>query len=169
MFTLSGRNKIAVIAIASVAVILLTTIPFAIAQTAANNVIANIKTFKTQGNAYQTIDSQTIKYYPSSLTLNLQPTSTSGSIKKFDVTGGTMIVNCFSYSITSGNGGLSLVRHIVLLQAEGIGPDGQAITLKLEGQYSYSWLAGRYIFVIDAKLQTDNGNFTLLMRPSIQA
>ena len=47
-----------------------------------------------------------------------------------------------SYTFTSGNGGVLTGRHDVLLQAQGTDPNGQAVTLKLAGQYGYSWLQG---------------------------
>lgn len=166
MATLSRKNKIAIAATVTIAIILGITIPYVGAQTAANNSISNLKTLSAKGYVYQAFDSNTIKYYPANLTLSLQPTTINGTVRMFDVAGGTVVANGISYTITSGTGGYLTVRHVVLLQAQGTGPDGQSVTLKLAGQYSYSWLAHRLVFKIGAKLQTDDSNYTLLMRAS---
>jgi len=166
MITLSRKNKIAIIAIAVIAITLVITVPNVYAQTIANNAVSNIRTLNAKGNIYQTIDSNTIKYYPAELTLTLQPTSTKGNVKLFDVTSGTLVANGVSYSFTSGNGGVLTGRHAVLLQAKGTDPNGQAVTLKFAGQYLYSWTEGHIVFKIDAKLQTADTNYTLLMQAS---
>ena len=163
MVTLSKKSKIALTAIIVVAAIMVVALPFASAQ-ATNTAVSNIKTLKAQGNIYQTINSNTIKYYPASLTLTIQPTSSNGPIKKFDVTGGTLVANGISYTFTSGNGRVLTGRHAVLLQTQGTSPDGQAVTLKLAGQYS--WLGGS-ILRIGAKLQTEDDSYTLVMRAPI--
>ena len=116
MITLSKKNKIAIIAIVSFAIVMAIAIPYVSAQTIANNAVSNIRTLKAKGNIYQTIDSNTIKYYPASLTLTLQPTSTSGKIRLFDVTSGTLVANGVSYTFTGGNGGVLTGRHAVLLR-----------------------------------------------------
>jgi hypothetical protein len=163
MVTISRENKIAITTIIVIATVLSIALPLASAQ-ATNNAVSSIKTLKAQGNIYQTIDSNTIKYYPASLTLTLQPTSTNGPVKKFDVAGGTLVANGVSYTFTNGNGGVLIGRHIVLLQAQGTSPDGQAVTLKLAGQYP--WFGGSALG-IGAKLQTEDANYTLLMRAPI--
>lgn len=154
-------------AVAALAIVLIIAVPNVYAQTTANNAVSNIRTLNAKGNIYQTIDSDTIKYYPASLTLTLQPTSTSGKVKLFDVTSGTLVANGVSYTFTSGNGGLLTGRHAVLLQAQGSDPNGQAVTLKFAGQYSYSWTDGKIVFKIGAKLQTTDANYTLLMQAPI--
>ena len=145
MVSLSKKNKIAIAAIVAMAIVLVITVPYVSAQTIANNAASNIRTLNARGNIYQTIDSNTIKYYQANLTLTLQPTSTNGTVKLFDVTGGTLVANGVSYTFTSGNGGVLTGRHDVLLQAQGTDPNGQPVTLKLAGQYSYSWLAGKLL------------------------
>lgn len=167
MITLSRKNKIAIIAMAAIAITLVIAVPNVYAQTTANNVVSNIRTLNAKGNIYQTIDSNTIKYYPADLTLTLQPTSTKGNVKLFDVTSGTLVANGISYTFTSGNGGLLTGRHAVQLQAQGTDPNGKAVTLKFAGQYSYSWTEGHIIFKIGAKLQTADTNYTLLMQASL--
>ena len=166
MITLNRKNKVVIAAIVAVAIILVIAIPFVSAQTASNGAVASIKTLKAQGFAFQTIDNQTVKSQ-ANFTLTLQPTSINGTIRKFDVAGGTVVVNGVSYTITSGNGGVLTGRHAILLQATGTSPDGQTITLKLAGRYF--WIGGHlYVARIGAKLQTDNANYTLLMRAAIR-
>ncbi len=163
MVTISRKTKITIAAIVAIAAILAVSIPFASAQ-ATNNAVSNIKTLNAKGNIYQTIDSNTIKYYPATMTLTIQPTSTNGPIKQFDVTSGTIVANGVTYTFTSGNGGVFTGRHVVLLQAQGTSPDGQAVTLKIAGQYS--WFGGKTLGIA-AKLQTPDTNYTLLMRAPI--
>ena len=164
MVSLSKKSKIAIAAIVAMALVLTITIPYVSAQTVANNAASNIKTLKAYGNIYQTIDSSTIKYYQANLTLTLQPTSTNGNHKLFDVTGGTLVAaNGVSYTFTSGNGGVLMGAHAVLLQATGTDINGQPVTLKFAGQYGYSWATGHVALKIGAKLQTPDTNYTLLM------
>ncbi len=167
MINLSRKNKIAIAALAALAIVLAISVPYVSAQTVANNAASNIRTLSAHGNIYQTIDSNTIKYYKADLTLTLQPTSTSGAVKKFDVTGGTLVANGVTYIFTSGNGGVFTGRHAVLLQAQGTDPAGQAVTFKLAGQYGYSWLNGHVALKIGAKLQTADTNYTLIMQAPI--
>ena len=163
MINISKKTKIAIVAIVAIAIVVGVTVPFVGAQTVANNAATNIKTLNAKGNIYQVIDSNTIKYYKANLTLTLQPTSISGPHKLFDVTGGSLTANGVTYTFTSGNGTVFTGVHDVLLQAQGTDPNGQAVTLKLEGQYSYSWLAGQVALKIGAKLQTADTNYTLLI------
>ena len=166
MNKLSRKSKILITSIVAIAIILVITGPYVSAQTSANP-IANTKTFKAQGYAYQGIDSSTIKKYPANFTLALIPTGTNGSAKLFGVTGGSVVVNGVTYTVTSGNGGVLTGRHAILLQAKGTSPDGQTMTFKLEGRYF--WMGGNlYSVRIGAKLQTDNINYTLLMRAAIR-
>jgi len=164
MVSLSKKNKIALAAIITVAIVLVVTVPYVSAQTIANNAASNIKTLNARGNIYQEINSNTLQFYKANLTLTLQPTSTSGSPKLFDVLGGSLVTaNGVSYTFTSGNGGVLTGIHEVLLQAQGTDPNGQPVTLKLAGQYSYSWFAGRVALKIGAKVETADANYTLLM------
>jgi hypothetical protein len=163
MVKLTRKNKIAIAALAAIAIVLVITVPYASAQTVANNAATNIKTLNAKGNIYQKIDSSAIKYYQADLTLTLQPTSTTGAVKRFDVTGGTLVANGVTFTFTSGNGGVLTGRHDVLLQAQGTDPNGQTVTLKFAGQYSYSWAAGKVALKIGATLQTSDASYTLLM------
>ncbi len=167
MTTLSKKTKIAIAAITALALILLIAIPFAGAQTPLTGSSTNTKTVQAKGYSFQKIDSSTIKYYPANLTLILQPmASNNATVKKFDVTGGKIFVNGVSYSISSGVGGVLPGRHLILLKAQGVGPDGQPVTLGLEGQYFWMW-GNQYAVRIAARLQTDTGNVTFLMRAAI--
>ena len=167
MINLSKRKKMIIAVIVAVAIVLVITIPYVSAQTIANDAASNIKTLAAQGNIYQKIDGDTIKYYQASLTLSLQSTSTNGNVKKFDVTGGTLVANGVTYTFTGGNGGVLTGRHNILLQSQGTGANGQVVTLKLAGHYSYSWLNQEVVVRIGAKLQTQDSEYTLLLKTTI--
>jgi len=167
MVTLSRKSKITIAAIAAIAIVMGITVPYVSAQTIANNAASNIRTLNAQGHIYQVIDSNTIKYYPASLTMALQPTTTKGAAKLFDVTSVTLVANGVTYTFASGNGGVLTGRHAVLLQAQGTDPNGRAVTLKFAGQYSYSWLKGHTVFNIGAKLLTTDTNYTLILQAPI--
>ena len=165
MVKLTKKSKIALVAIVALVVILVIAVPFVSAQAAASNAVGNIKILNAKGYAIQTDASQ--DKFPANFTLTLQATSTNEPVKKFDVTGGTVVVNGVSYAITDGNGGVATGRHLILLQAYGTDSNGQTVTLKLEGRYF--WMGGHiYVARIAAKLQTENENYTLLMRAAIR-
>lgn len=160
------KQKVVLVAITALVVILVIAVPFVSAQAAADNAVGNIKTLNAKGYAFQAGDAQ--NKYSANFTLALQKTSSDNSEKKFDVTGGIVVINGVSYTISGGNGGVAPGRHLILLQAQGTGPDGQVVTLKLEGHYF--WMGGHlYVARIGAKLQTDNDNYTLFMRAAIRA
>ena len=167
MINLSKRKKIIIATLAVLSIVLVIAIPYVSAQTVANNAASNIKTLKAQGNIYQKIDENTIKYYQASLTLSLQPTSTNSNVKKFDITGGTLVTNGITYTFTDGNGGVLTGRHNILLQSQGTDPDEQAVTLKLAGYYSYSWLNNEVVVKIGAKLQIQDAEYTLLLKTTL--
>ena len=167
MINLSKRKKIIIAAMVALTIVMVIAIPYVSAQTIANNTASNIKTLKAQGNIYQKIDGDTIKYYQVSLTLSLQPTSTNGNVKKFDVTGGTLVANGITYTFVDGNGGVLTGRHDILLQSQGTDPNEQAVTLKLAGHYSYSWLNNEVIVKIGAKLLTQDADYTLLLKTTV--
>jgi hypothetical protein len=167
MVTLTKRNKILIAAIISIVIVAVIAVPLTSAQLVADNAASNIKILHAKGNIYQTIDTSTIKYYQANMTLTVQPTTINGTVRRFDVTGGSLVANGVTYVFTSGNGGVLTRRHDVLLQAQGTDQNGQLVTLKLTGHYSYSWTAGHVVLKIGAKLQTDNGNYTLLLAARI--
>jgi len=152
--------------IVSTAIIVVIAMPFVSAQVIPVDPLTNVKTLKAQGIATQKIDEHTVKS-PANFTLTLQATSTNGIVKKFDVTGGTVVINGVSYTIESGNGGVLARRHLILLQAQGKGPDGKTVTFELAGRYF--WMGGHlWVARIGARLQTDNANYTLLLRAAIR-
>lgn len=165
MITLSRKNKVLIAATVVVALTFILALPYVYALTP-NDPTPGIKTLKAQGIAAQKVDNQTVKSQVN-FTLSLQPTETNSTVKKFSIFGGTVEVNGATYTITGGNGAVLTGRHAILLQAQGTGPDGQAVTLKLAGRYF--WMGGRLFVVrIVGKLQTGNGNFLLLLRASIR-
>jgi hypothetical protein len=167
MVNLNKRTKIIIGSIAIVAVLLAIALPIAGAEIATNTVASNLKIFNSEGKIYQTIDSSTIKYYSADLTLTLQPTTTDGNVKKFDVTSGTLVANGITYTFTSGRGAVLTGRHLILLEAQGAASNEQNLTLKIAGRYSYSWLNNQVVVKIGARLITADGNFTLLMKSII--
>jgi hypothetical protein len=164
--TLTRKNKIALTVITLFAIVLIIVFPFVTAETLSSSQNINSKTLKAHGYAFQRIDDQTIKYSQAEITLTIQATSANTTVKRFDITGGAVIINGTSYTIAGGNGAVLAGRRIVLLKASGIGEEGQAVTLKIEGRYFWMW-GHLYAARIAAKLQTDNGNYTLFMRASI--
>jgi hypothetical protein len=167
MVTLCKKTKIIIASITTVAIILAVILPLAGAETITNDATSNLKTLTAEGKIYQRIDSNTIKYYSATLTLTLQPTTTNDNVKKFDVTGGILSANGVTYTLTSGKGGVLTTRHLALLEAQGTASDGQVVTLKLAGRYSYSWLDHQVVLKIAARLLTPDGNYTLLMKSVI--
>jgi hypothetical protein len=165
MVKLTKKSKVALVAIVVFVVILVIAVPFVSAQAAASNAVGNIKTLNAKGFAIQTGESQ--DKFPANFTMALQATPTNDAVKKFDVTAGTVVVNGVSYAITDGKGGVATGRHLILLQAHGTDSNGQTVTLKLDGRYF--WMGGHlYVARIAAKLQTENQNYTLLMRAAIR-
>lgn len=169
MVKLSRKNKIALAVVVSVAIILMITVPYVSAQTVASNACSNVKTLNAKGNIYQKINNDTIMFYPANLTLTLQPTYINGTVRHFEVTGGTLVADGVTYTFASGSGGVLTHRHDVLLQAQGTDANGQTVTLKLAAHYSYNFLASRVTVKIIAKLQTQDGNYTLLMHSTTPA
>jgi hypothetical protein len=165
MVTLSRKNKVLIAATVVVALTFILALPYVYALTP-NDPTLGMKTLKAQGIAAEKVDNQTVKS-EANFTLSLQPTETNSTLKKFSVFGGTVEVKGAVYTITGGNGAVLTRRRVILLQAQGTGPDGQAVTLKLAGRYF--WMGGRlYVARIVGKLQTDNGNFLLLLRADIR-
>ena len=167
MVNLKNKTKLALAAMAALAILMVVAVPFVGAQTVStpNNTVGSVKTMKAAGNAYQDVNGQPVKYQANFI-LMLQPTST-GQPKQFAVVGGTVVVNGVTYTMTSGNGVVRLGRSIFQLKAQGTSPDGQAATLLLQGRYF--WLGGHlYVARVEAKLETDNGNYLLLMRAAVK-
>ncbi|MCW4024717.1 MAG: hypothetical protein NWF01_06750 [Candidatus Bathyarchaeota archaeon] len=161
---MSKNKKILITAAAVITLALVVSLTFVSAATPDMNAL---KTWNAQGQIVQKIDNQTIKHYPASFSLTIQPTATNGTSKLFEVTGGTLTLNGTTYTITSGNGALLPGRHAILLKAEGVNADGQTVTLKLAARYVWQW-GNNFNVNIAAKAQIGEDTYGLLMRTLIR-
>ncbi len=165
MVNINKKNKVLIAAAAVVAIALIVALPYAYAQVP-NDPALGMRVLKARGIAGETIGNQTI-WSQANFTLSLQPTEINGTVKKFSISGGTVEVNGAAYTITGGKGAVLTLRRAVLLEAQGTDTDGQAVTLKLAGRYF--WMGGHlYVARVAGKLQTNNGNFLLLLRAGIR-
>lgn len=166
MVNLTKKSKI-VIAVVVVVAVLAFAVPFAAyALPVTDSNIAASRTLVAKGVAREVVNGENVTV-PANFTLTLERDGGNVTVPKFNVVGGTADVNGVTYTITSGKGGVLRARHLILLKAEGTGPDGQAVTLKLAGRYF--WMGGHlYVARVGARLLTDNGNFTLLLRAGIR-
>jgi hypothetical protein len=158
------KMKLVVAAFVAVAVLAL-AIPYAAyAAPADDSSLAASRNLYAKGVARYMVDGDNVTV-PANFTLTLE--HAEGTAMRFNVVGGTVDVDGEIYTITSGNGGVLRARHLILLKADGTGPDGQPFTFKLAGRYF--WIGGHlYVARIGARLLTENGNFTLLMRAAIR-
>ncbi|HLN46550.1 MAG TPA: hypothetical protein VK209_12665 [Candidatus Sulfotelmatobacter sp.] len=166
MVNIRKKSRLIIIAVV-VIVVLVVAIPYAAYALPADdsNIAAN-KTLLAKGIAREVRNGEIITS-SANFTLTLERATSNNTVLRFNVVDGSIDVNGATYTIASGEGGVLRGRHLILLKAEGTGPDGQAITLKLVGRYS--WMGGRlYVVRIGARLLTNNGNFTLLMRAAIR-
>jgi hypothetical protein len=166
MVTFTNKSKILIVALV-VAALLVVVVPAAVyaLPTGDSNLLGASRTLVAKGVDRQVVDGQNVTV-PANFTLTLERSGTNTTVPKFNVTGGSVVVNGVTYTITSGNGGVIRSKHLIILQAQGTGQDGQAVTLRLAGRYF--WMGG-HLFVarIGARLLTDNGNSTLLLRAAI--
>jgi hypothetical protein len=140
-----------------------TSSPTSIPQTSAN---PNAKQLKAVGYGFENV-SDVIQKMPANLTLFVEPTKASFAGKLFKVDNGTVYVDGTAYTITGGNGGVSYAKRVFVLKAQGTSPDGQSVTLKLEGQYFWMW--GRlYAARIQGSLQFGNTKMALFLRGAIR-
>ena len=168
MTNLSKKNKTLILCSAVVALVLVVSLPFAYASTTPTTTdpTPGMKTLNAKGYAVEKVDPQSTKYQ-ATFTLTLKASDATATVKKFDVISGNVVVNGNTYTITTGNGGVAIGKHAILLQAQGTSSDGKPVTLKLEGQYF--WMGGHlYAVRIAAKLQTDQASYTMLMRAAIR-
>ncbi len=166
MINMTRKSKLIIIAVV-VIVVLVAAIPYAAYALPADDskIVAN-RTLVAKGVAREVINGETMTS-PANFTLTLERTADNSKVPRFNVVGGSIDINGVKYIIASGEGGVLRGRHLILLKAEGMGLDGQAFTLRLAGRYF--WMGGRlYVARIGARLLTDNGNFTLLMRSEIR-
>ena len=167
MVTFTNKSKILIVAII-VAALLVVAVPATVyaMPISDSNIVGASRSLVAKGVDRQVVDGQNVTV-PANLTLTLTRSGGNATVPKFTVTSGTVIVNGATYTIASGNGGVLRSRHLILLQAQGTGPDGQAVTLRLAGRYF--WMGG-HLFVarIGARLITESGNSTLLLRAAIR-
>lgn len=167
MLTLTNKSKI-IIVILAVAVLLVVAVPAVVNALSASDsgIVGASRTFVAKGVDMQVVNGQNVTV-PANFTLTLTRSGGNSTLPKFNVAGGTVIVNGVAYNINSGNGGVVRSRHLILLQAQGTGPNGQAVTLRLAGRYF--WMGGHLFEArIGARLLTDTGNSTLVMRTAIR-
>lgn len=160
----SRNKKILLTASVVVALVLVVSLTFV---SAASPDVNSLKTWNAKGYILQKIDNETLKYYPASFSLIIQPTTTNGTAKLFDVVGGTLTLNGVTYTITSGNGGLLPARHAILLKASGTGADGQTVDLKLAARYVWQW-GNNFNVNIAAKATVGDTTYGMLMRTLIR-
>jgi hypothetical protein len=167
MKMITNKTKILIAALVVVALIV-AAVPVAVyaLPVSDSNIVGASRTLVAKGLDRQVVDGQTVTV-PANFTLTLERTGTNTTVPKFNVISGSIVVNGATYTITSGNGGVMRSKHLILLQAQGTGPNGQAVTLKLAGRYF--WMGGHmFVARIGAHLLTNNGNSTLLMRAAIR-
>ena len=156
---------IAVLAVAFVLVVAVPYVTFA-APAAVNNPFVGTRNLLGKGVVRETANGENVTA-PANFTLTLERTGSNLSAPKFNVVSGDLNVNGTIYTITSGDGGVLRARHAILLQAQGIGPDGQSVTLKLAGRYF--WLGGHlFVLRMAGSVQTTSGKEQLLMRAEIR-
>jgi hypothetical protein len=160
----SRNKKILLTASVVVALVLVVSLTFVSAATPDVN---SIKTWNAKGYMLQKIDNETLKYYPASFSLTIQPTTTNGSAKLFDIVGGTVTLNGVVYTVSSGNGGVLPGRHAILLKATGTSADGQTLDLKLAARYVWQW-GNNFNVNIIAKATVGDTPYELLMRTLIR-
>ncbi len=166
MVTLTKKRTL-IIATLAVVIVLAVAIPLAAyALPVSDSNIASSRTLVARGVAREVVNGENVTV-PANFALTLERAGGNSTVPKFNVVGGTVVVNGAVYTIDSGNGGVLRSRHLILLKAQGTGPDGQAVTFKLAGRYF--WMGGRlYVARIGARLLTPNGNYTLLLRAQIR-
>jgi hypothetical protein len=169
MVTLTKRSKIVIVALTAVA-LLAVAVPYAVyalPSASDSNIVGVTRTLAAKGVAVHVVNGQNVTV-PANFTLTLErAVGSSNTLPRFNVSSGSVVVNGITYTITQGNGGVLRGRHLILLQAQGTGPDGQVITFKFAGRYF--WLGGHlYVARIGARLFTEDDNFVLLLRAAIR-
>ena len=166
MVTLTKKRTF-IIATLAVVIVLAVAIPLAAyALPVSDSNIASSRTLVARGVAREVVNGENVTV-PANFTLTLARAGGNNTVPRFNVVGGTVVVNGAVYTIDSGNGGVLRGRHLILLKAQGTGPDGQAVTFKLAGRYF--WMGGRlFVARIGARLLTPNGDYTLLLSAQIR-
>jgi len=121
---------------------------------------------RVKGFAVEKVNGQVV-ISSAGFALALEATEANETIIKFNVISGKVKINETEYAITGGNGAVIRDKHGFLLQAEGISPGGQSVTLKLAGRYFWMW-GHLYVARIAGSLQTDSAKISLLLRAAIR-
>ena len=165
MFTLNKKRKMFITATMALALVLVVSLPYAYAATE-ETPVNRTRILGARGLAVEITDGQVV-ISNASFALTLEATEINATAITFDVISGTVEVNGVEYTITGGHGAVIRDKHVFLLEAEGIGPDGEAVTLKLVGRYFWMW--GRvYVARIAGSLQVDSAKISLLLRAAIR-
>jgi len=157
-----------------VGLVLVVAVPYvAFAAPVASDLVVGTRNLLGKGIVVETVNGENVTA-PANFNLTLERAGTkltvpgtNLAVPKFNVVGGKLEVNGTIYTITSGDGGVLRARHVVLLQAQGTGPDGQSVTLKLVGRYF--WMGGHlFVLRMAGSVQTAGGKEQLLMRAEIR-
>lgn len=165
MFTLNKKQKMFITATMALALVLVVSLPYAYAATE-ETPVNRTRILGARGLAVEITDGQVV-ISNASFALTLEATEVNATTITFDVISGTVEVNGVEYTITGGHGAVIRDKHVFLLEAEGTGPDEEAVTLKLVGQYFWMW--GRvYVARVAGSLQVDSTKILLLLRAAIR-
>lgn len=165
MFTLNKKQKMFITATMALALVLVVSLPYAYAATE-ETPVDRTRILGARGLAVEITDGQVV-ISNASFALTLEATEINATTITFDVISGTVEVNGVEYTITGGHGAVIRDKHVFLLEAEGTGPDGEAVTLKLAGRYFWMW--GRvYVARVAGSLQVDSTKILLLLRAAIR-
>ena len=164
--TLTKKSKALIVA-ATFVLIFLISFPYIYTVSAVEpDLIVVMKNLKARGIAVQTVNDENLKS-PAKFVLGLTPTEASVTVKKLELSSGTIEVGGATFTITNGNGAVLPRKHVIVLQATGTDAEGQGVTLSLVGRYF--WIGKRLFFVrMAGKLQTETGNSVLLMLAAIR-
>jgi hypothetical protein len=172
MFTLKKKTKMLLTATTALALVIVAALPNAYAATPDSSATETSRTrmLLAKGVAVDRTSNQVVLTH-AGFALSLEATEINETIIKFNVVGGTVRINktdyVIDYVITEGNGAVIRDKHGFLLQAQGTGPDGQSVTLKLAGRYFWMW--GRlYIARLVGSLQTESAKTQLFLRSLIR-
>jgi hypothetical protein len=168
---MTGANKKKmgiIVSLALFALVLIVILPIAsYASTSADSVsqdslVQKSRILRARGIAVDIQKERTT----ANLTLVLMPDKINRRIAIFNVTGGIVKVNGVEYTIVEGRGFVQYYHHVIAMQANGTGPQGETTTLKLAGRYF--WMLGHlHVARIFGTFQVDNTKLQLLLRAAI--
>ncbi|MCW4008702.1 MAG: hypothetical protein NWF09_08475 [Candidatus Bathyarchaeota archaeon] len=170
MFTQNKKQKMLLIATTALALVFIISFPYAYASvpsaTAEETQSSQARMLNAKGIAVDKANGQAV-ITSAGFALALEATEVNETIIKFNVVEGTVGINGTEFAITEGNGAVLRDKHVFLLQAEGTGPEGQPVTLKLAGRYFWMW-GHLYVARIAGSLQTDSSITLLILRAAIR-